>query len=227
MQVVLAFDVYGTIIDTGGVSAALDAMLPGRGAAFAAAWRQKQLEYTFRRVAMRCYKDFRVCTRAALEYANESFEAKLSESDKDALLDYYRMLPSFSDVSGALSAISATGARVIAFSNGVAADVDQLLTLAGIRDRFEDIVSVDEVRSFKPDSAVYEYFMRRARAEADQCWLVSANPFDVIGARGCGMRAVWVNRGIAVFDPWEVEPSAVVRDLAEIPDVLAAHAAVI
>ena len=214
-SIVLAFDVYGTLIDTAGVSASLDAMLPGRGAAFAAAWRQKQLEYTFRRVAMRAYQGFDICTRAALDHTAAALKANLTADQKSALMAQYRRLPVFGDVIPALDAVRDL-ARLLAFTNGLAADVHELLKHAGIRDRFEDIVSVDEVHSFKPDPAVYEHFVVRACAPAGQCWLVSANPFDVIGAVAAGMRAVWVQRGPAVFDPWEQQPTAIISNLSEL-----------
>ncbi len=48
-------------------------------------------------------------------------------------------------------------------------------------------------------------------------WLVSSNPFDVIGAAACGWRTVWVKRSSkAIFDPWEHKPSAIISDLKEL-----------
>src|SRR5689334_3488309 len=101
-SIVLAFDVYGTLIDTAGVSVSLDKLLPGRGAAFAAAWRQKQLKYTFRRVAMRAYQGFDVCTRAALDHTDAAFGSTLGEAQKAKLMEEYRRLPAFPDVVPAL-----------------------------------------------------------------------------------------------------------------------------
>ena len=220
-SIVIGFDVYGTLIDTAGVAASLEKMVTGRGAAFAAAWRQKQLEYTFRRVAMRAYKGFDVCTRAALDHTDAAFGSKLTAAQKDALMDEYRRLPAFPDVLPALDAALGMRARALAFTNGLAADVHELLKNARIRERFEDIVSVDEVHSFKPDPAVYEHFVVRACVPAAQCWLVSANPFDVIGAIAAGMNAVWVQRTSAVvFDPWEIEPTATISDLSQLSKAL-------
>ena len=78
-----------------------------------------------------------------------------------------------------------------------------------------DIVSVDEVGSFKPDPAVYNHFLERAGAQASSAWLISSNPFDVIGAVSSGMRAAWVKRSDeALFDPWGIEPTAIVHSLS-------------
>ena len=92
---------------------------------------------------------------------------------------------------------------------------------AGIGDRFLDIVSVDEIGAFKPDPAVYRHFLERASAPADAAWLISGNPFDVIGAVSAGMRAAWVRRSDeAPFDPWEVEPTLVVNSLTDLQQAL-------
>ena len=67
MPVTIAFDVYGTLIDTTGIVAALDARLGAQAGAFSDLWRAKQLEYSFRRGLMQNYRDFSVCTRQALD----------------------------------------------------------------------------------------------------------------------------------------------------------------
>jgi 2-haloacid dehalogenase len=226
MSTVLGFDVYGTLIDTSAVGAEIERLLAGRGTAFAAAWRQKQLEYTFRRAAMETYRDFNVCTAAALEYTSAAFGAQLTDAQKDRLLDRYRHLPAFPDVLPALDALRADGARLLAFSNGVAQTVHDLLVNAGIRDRFEDIVSVDEAKTFKPDPVAYLHYVRRACESCAACWLVSANPFDVIGAVSAGMQAAWLQRDATVpFDPWELEPTVVITDLSQLAHaVLERHA---
>jgi 2-haloacid dehalogenase len=99
--------------------------------------------------------------------------------------------------------------------------VDALLAGAGIRGYFHDIVSVDEVRSFKPSPAVYHHFLNRSGAVASHAWLISSNPFDVIGAVSSGMCAAWVRRSPeAVFDPWGIDPTITVSTVAELADKL-------
>jgi 2-haloacid dehalogenase len=221
MVAVLGFDVYGTLIDTTAVGEHIERLLPGRGTAFALALRQKQLEYTFRRAAMQAYRDFDVCTAAALDHTAAAFGLALGADHKRELLDAYRRLPAFPDAAAALRELRRAGARLLAFSNGVAQSVHDVLRHAGIRDHFEDIVSVDEVKTFKPDPVAYLHYVRRACASCSECWLVSANPFDVIGAVSAGMLAVWVQRDPAVaFDPWELEPTAVISDLADLRHVI-------
>ena len=219
MAVTLAFDVYGTLIDTHGVVAKLGEIVGDRARDFSSAWRDKQLEYSFRRGLMQNYENFAVCTRDALDYTCKRFAMDMTPGQKQALLDIYRELPAFDDVHGALTALSARDCRSYAFSNGSEDAVETLLSTAGIRDLFHGVVSCDDLRTFKPNPAVYAYFLTRAQASASEAWLVSGNPFDVIGAISAGMHGAWVQRSAeAIFDPWGIEPTVTVRSLDELAD---------
>ena len=192
MATTLAFDVYGTLIDTSGVAVALQQHVGERANAFAGLWREKQLEYSFRRGLMQQYETFTVCTPSVF-------------------------------VKCAPNRLQSAGLSMYAFSNGPQADVRQLLQTAGIEYFFSDIVSVDEIKSFKPDPAVYEHFLHRAKTTSSEAWLISSNPFDVIGAMAVGMRAVWVKRSEkALFDPWGITPTVTITRLSELTTAIQA-----
>jgi len=213
----LAFDVYGTLIDTHGVIDALKPRLGHQAMEFSRTWRDKQLEYSFRRGLMQNYQPFSVCTSQALDFTCSQFGMQLDPEGKMELLDAYRALPAFKDAAEGLALIRAAGFRMYAFSNGSADAVETLLEHAGLRGFFLDVVSVDEVKSFKPNPGVYAHFLRRAAATGADSWLISSNPFDVIGALSAGMRAAWVRRTqAALFDPWGIEPSLTVEGLVDL-----------
>jgi 2-haloacid dehalogenase len=227
MTITLAFDVYGTLIDTHGVVVELEKHIGNQAAAFSQTWRDKQLEYSFRRGLMQQYKDFSVCTRDAFEYTCGFYQVQLEQEAKGSILKAYKTLPAYHDVGEGLKQSKNAGYRLFAFSNGSIEMVRNMLSNAGLLEYFLDVVSVDEVKSFKPDPAVYQHFLKRAGTAADQTWLVSSNPFDIIGALACGMHAAWVQRSPnAVFDPWEYQPTITIEsleDLAQkIPEYLSA-----
>ena len=220
---VLAFDVYGTLINTHGVVELLETLVGDQARLFSQTWRDKQLEYAFRRGLMQNYADFAVCTRDALEYTCLWLKHDLSDAQKQQLMAAYRTLPAFDDVTPALAALQAADVRMYAFSNGRAEAVETLLQSAGIREYFTGVVSVDDMKSFKPNPGVYSHFLRQAQATGENAWLISSNPFDVIGSISAGMRSAWVQRSPdAVFDPWGTEPSLVIRQLTELKDALGA-----
>lgn len=216
MTPTLAFDVYGTLIDTDGVTGALKPLVGGHATEFARHWREKQLEYSFRRGLMQQYKEFSVCVRESLDYICLALGKELTDVQRQSLLDCYRTLPAFPDVKGGLELAKQAGFRLYAFSNGSTGAVTGLLEQAGIRDYFIDVVSVDEIKTFKPDPAVYCHFLKRTAASAESAWLISGNPFDCIGAMSVGMRAAWVQRRPeVVFDPWGLPPTLTITSLGE------------
>ncbi len=224
MNLTLAFDVYGTLIDTSGVTDALRQHAGDQAAAFARLWREKQLEYSFRRGLMRLYAPFTVCTENALDYTCAAFAIELTDADKARLMEAYRILPPFDEVTEGLQALQTAGHRMYAFSNGYPHDVENLLRNANIHHHFIDVISVHEVQSFKPDPAVYQDFLQRTGAQPAEAWLISSNPFDVIGAINVGMQAAWVKRSPdALFDPWGMPPTVTVSGLTELPGVINAN----
>lgn len=215
----LAFDVYGTLIDTHGVVTALEGLVGDKAKAFSNTWRDKQLEYSFRKGLMQNYETFAVCTSQALDYSCAYYGTNLSDEQKKELMGIYRILPSFADVKEGLARLKAAGFRLYAFSNGAADALEVLLDNAGIRELFSGVVSVDDIKSFKPNPAVYSHFLRKSKATGGNAWLISSNPFDVIGSISAGMKSAWVQRSPeAVFDPWGIEPTITVGSLIDLVD---------
>jgi 2-haloacid dehalogenase len=77
MPTTIAFDVYGTLIDTHGLVTALEKIMGDQARAFSQTWREKQLEYSFRRGLMQKYSSFAVCTSNALDYACSASNKKI------------------------------------------------------------------------------------------------------------------------------------------------------
>ena len=217
----IAFDVYGTLINTDAMVSQLREWIGPQAEEFSQTWRSKQLEYSFRRGLMRRYETFAVCTRQALDYCCAEYDVSFSAEQKDALLQSYRALPAFSDADESLVALKAGGHRLFAFSNGAAEAIEEVLRASGLRERFEGVVSCDALATFKPNPDVYRYFMKEAGGSND-ARLVSGNPFDVIGAHHAGWNTAWLKRsGGAVFDPWGITPHETIDDIGALAELLA------
>ena len=217
----LGFDIYGTIIDTVGITDALKAYVGEKAFAFSNFWRTKQLEYAFRRGLMQNYKDFSVCTQQALDYTCQYFKALITEEDQGVLMERYRLLPPYPDAEEGLAKLHSSGFRMFAFSMGKTTDVVGLLEHAGLIHFFRDIITLEDARCFKPSPAAYSYFMRMSGSIGSEAWLVSGNPFDVIGAVSAGMLGAWVKRSPdAIFDPWELQATVVAENLSMLNDAL-------
>lgn len=220
MTMTLAFDVYGTLVDPMGMSRLLAEDAGNKAETVAALWREKQLEFSFRKGLMKVYEDFGVCTRQALRYAMAAHKLTLSEERENVLMAAYLSLPAFDDALPALKSLRG-GYPVFAFSNGGYPALEKVLGHNDLLDQFEGLVSVDDIKSFKPDPAVYAYARRATGSWEKPLCLVSSNAWDVIGARAAGLLAVWVKRDPdKVFEDWGIEPSAVISSLSELPEIL-------
>jgi len=214
MKDIIAFDVYGTLVNPMLMKQPLRDLV-GEGAdRFLELWREKQIEYSFRRGLMKRYEDFAVCTAQALEFTSISLAVKLSKDAQDELIKHYQQLEAFPDVASGLKSLRNARHELVAFSNGTEATVRGLLERAGVLQFLKEVISVDDLKTFKPNPEVYEYLAKRLRRSKNETWLVSSNPWDVIGAKSAGLKAAWLKRKAdAVFDPWGIEPDCVVPDL--------------
>ena len=211
----IAFDIYGTLIDTQAVLGQLTQVVGEKAVDVAKTWRQKQLEYSFRRGLMRDYCDFSVCTREALIFACREQLIELDSAEIQVLMNTYSELDAFADVGSALEEMVGSGLHLYAFSNGSKQAVERLLQHANILAYFTEIVSVESVRSFKPAPEVYDHLIDVCALPSAEICLVSSNTFDVLGAMFSGLKCAWVNRDSAAqFDPWGIKPHIVLDGLA-------------
>lgn len=150
----IGFDVYGTLVDPLGIEPALREIAGDRAGELARAWRARQIEYSFRRSLMGAWAPFEVCTRDALQHATLATSGMALTSEAgDRLLALYGRLPAFPDAAPGLRALRERGHRLVAFSNGSAHAVREVLGHSGLLEQLDDVVSVAEVRIFKPHLA--------------------------------------------------------------------------
>lgn len=215
----LAFDIYGTLIDPMSLGKMLRTMIGNeeKTKTFNILWRDKQLEYSFRKAAMGQFNHFSECTQQALSYCNDFLKARLSKEKMVELLGSYRKLPPYEETESCIKSLKEKGHEIIALSNGKKDDLISLFENSGLIDYFDLIISVDEVKKFKPSPEVYELLASKANADKENTWLVSANGFDVIGAGACGLKTVWLKRSPdAILDPFGYMPDLVVSSLLDL-----------
>ena len=217
----IGFDIYGTLVDPLEMNEHLRPFAGEKADRFSELWRDKQIEYTFRRGLMRRYENFGVCTRQALVFAARALEVELSEEDQEKLIEEYQNLRPFPDVVPGIEALKQRERVLVAFSNGVEATARTLLDRAGVLSHLDGVISVDDLKTFKPDPEVYHYLALRLQRTPHNTWLVSSNPFDVIGAKNASLRAAWIkHKPDAQFDSWGIEPDLVAPDLEALAEKL-------
>jgi 2-haloacid dehalogenase len=209
----LVFDAYGTLFDVHSVMRRCDEFWPGKGTAVSTLWRSKQLEYTWQRSLMLAYRPFSEVTRDALSFSCEALKLPLSPSQTEQLLLEYRRLALFPDVEEALRKLP--GKKAI-LSNGSPDMLEPLVKQSGLK--LDAVLSVDELKVFKPAPEVYELAVRRLNTRS--IGFISSNCWDALGAKAFGFTVFWINRGGAPIDLLGVRPDAILKTLGDLPEVL-------
>src|SRR5262245_11844935 len=211
----LVFDAYGTLFDVHSVVALCEELWPGRGAQLSQLWRTRQLEYTWLRSLIGRYEDFAHVTEAALRYACAALALPFDDARRNALMRAYHHLATFPEVKDALGRLR--GVDLAILSNGAPAMLQDLVANAGLAGAIPLVLSVDEVRIYKPAPAVYQLAVDRLGVPLKAIGFVSSNGWDAAGAKAFGFRTYWVNRAGAPVDGLGVTPDHMLGSLAELP----------
>ena len=220
----LAFDAFGTILDLeGSLTGPLRRFLREKGTSLGpgelwARWRYRQrIEQYQDNLLLMGHTGYLEVARRALLYVLRQADLPFTESEVDDLMGAWRELTPFPDVADGLQKLKARY-RLVVLSNGESWFLEHLVK-ERIRFDFDRVISVEQAGAFKPHPAVYRMAARLLEAEPYEIMMVSANSFDVMGARSCGYRAAWVDRYGLPFEETPFRPDIVVADFAE----LAAH----
>jgi 2-haloacid dehalogenase len=221
----LTFDLFGTVLDLGGSLTPFIAefLREKRSSASPqqvwAEWRYRQRieQYQDNIVAMGHSGYLPVARRAGV-YVLKQFGVDATGAEVDGLMQAWQQLKPFDDVAAAMERLGKRY-RLVALSNGERAYLDHLVRNR-IQCRFNAVISVEEVGAFKPHPGVYRKGAAMLGLEVGQCMMVSANSFDVMGARMCGLRGAFVNRYNLPYEDTPFVPDLTVRDFTELADRL-------
>jgi 2-haloacid dehalogenase len=78
------------------------------------------------------------------------------------------------------------------------------------------VVSVDEVRIYKPSPRVYRLAPVKLRLAKNLIGFVSANSWDIAGAKSFGLRTFLVNRSKTPAEQLGLAPDATLNSLADL-----------
>jgi 2-haloacid dehalogenase len=196
----LVFDAYGTLFDVYSVTSLCEELFPGNGSALALMWRAKQLQYSLLRSLMNRYEDFWQLTKDGLVYAAHRLTLDLTPDRRARLMTAYLTLAAFPDARPGLQALKELGVRLAILSNGSPKMLAAAVESAGMSDLLDAVISVDEVKTFKPSPRVYGLIEQHLNLTARETGFVSSNSWDVHGAGAAGLRTFWIQRA-------EAEPS--------------------
>src|SRR5574341_1635038 len=214
----IVFDMYGTVVDVGAVADACGEVAP-EPAAFTAQWRAKQLEYSFLRSLMGKYQDFWKVSEQALDFAVKRHGLTVSPDQRRRLMEAWLHPSPYPEVAAALPRLKERYSLAI-LSNGSPRMLRIGLERTGLRTHFRWVISVDEVRQFKPSPKVYQLAPKHMKLKKAEILFVSSNSFDVLGAKAFGFNVCWINRTGVPLDSLGPKPNLSVTSFDELSAAL-------
>jgi len=215
---VIIFDAYGTLFDVNSAAEKCKNKIGDKWEPFANYWRTIQLEYTWLRSLMNRYEDFWKVTEDSLDKSMKLF--KIDTSMKNELLDLYKVLSTFPEVKETLQKLKEKKYKLVILSNGTHALIKELVDTNNLIGIFDDVISVEEVKIYKPHSNVYNIPIKKYQIEKKQFAYLSANTWDVSAAGNFGFNAVWVNRNKNIFDNLDYKPIIEIKNLIDLNNLL-------
>jgi 2-haloacid dehalogenase len=224
---VLAFDIFGTVVDWHGSivreMAVLHPQVDGNG--FALAWRagykpamarvmSSELGWTLIDDLHRIILD-EILPRFGLAHLDEAARAHLNR--------VWHRLDAWPEAVAALQRLKS---RYIlcSLSNGNIGLLTRMAKRAGLP--WDCVLSAEVFKAYKPDPATYLGVARVFDLPPGRVMLVAAHHDDLAGARKCGLRTAYVERPLefGASQPKDVSPRAEndlhTRDLADVADQL-------
>lgn len=211
---VATFDCYGTLIDwEGGIGAFLYELTlrqgeprlePGR--VLRERWEAIQFE-----LIQGEYRPYREILAESLRRWMEERSYPWTPAEGKALLRSMRSWQPFPDTAPALRQARAAGLRLVIISNTDRDIIEH--TLRHLEVPFDDVVTAEDCRAYKPSPSVFEQALARIGEPPERVLHVAFGfKYDIGPAQRLGLRTAWVNRH-AEAAPGEPRPDYVWRDL--------------
>jgi len=221
----LTFDLFGTVLDLAGsltpfiaqfMQAKGSGVLPHR---FWEQWRYRQrIEQYQDNIMMLGHSGYLETARRAFVYTLSLNGVEASRDEVKEFMGAWQELSPFPEVVPALERLKRRY-KLVALSNGEASYLSHLVKNQ-IRWDFDEVISIEVAGAFKPHPGVYRRAAGILGLEMGECLMVSANSFDVMGARSCGFRGAYVDRYRLPYEDTLYQPDIVVQDFTELAETL-------
>ena len=221
----LTFDLFGTVLDLGGsLTPHIAEYLKSKRSdvspdGFWQQWRVRQrIEQYQDTIMMLGHSGYLETARRGFVWTLKLNKVDATDDEVKQFMENWQQLSPFPEVVPALERLTAKF-KLVALSNGEPHFLDHLAKNR-IQWNFDKIISVETVGAFKPHPGIYRRAAGMLGLEVGECMMVSANTFDVVGARTCGFRGALVDRYDHPYEDTPYVPDVTVKDFTGLADAL-------
>lgn len=215
------FDVNDTLSDLEPLRARFEQV--GAPGGLLDVWFASTLRDGFALTAAGAYADFRTVALGVLRGLLAARVERLQrdpEQAADEVLAGFGELDVHPDVGEGIHKLADAGVRMATLTNGAANVAAKLLENAGLAHLLERLLSVDEVRRWKPGREPYLYAASELGVPPAECAFVAVHPWDIDGAKRAGLQAAWLNRRNDRYPDFFEAPDATGETLGALAEAL-------
>jgi 2-haloacid dehalogenase len=213
------FDAYGTLFDVNSAARQAQNTLHENWQQLAEVWRTKQLQYTWLRSLTGRHVDFWQITVEALQFALDSLKL-VDPQLRIQLMELYLQISAYPDVPNALARLKNGGLKCAILSNGSPNMLAAAVKNAGINNFLDAVLSVEEVKVYKPHPAVYQLAVDRLGLKESEICFISSNGWDAYSAKAFGFHVIWCNRSGQTPERIPEAPDAEILSLSDLPEIV-------
>ena len=214
------FNAYGAILDTYLPFEEYREQLGENALVIYKLWRSKRLQYSSQLCLMDRYTKYDLIRKYALDFACDVYGVKDSEIRKN-ILEAHSKLSCYPDVKNVLMSLKDEGITTSVLSNGSPQKLHAALKFAGIDNLLNGVYSTEQIKSYKPSPAVYEYVEEQLALPRDKICFISSNSWDIAGAASYGFNSVWINRYNRTPENLPYKADREIKELTELTEVVA------
>lgn len=218
---VLVFDVNETLVD-------IDSLAPLFTDLFGdervlREWFGQLVMYSMAATLAENYVNFSSLAQGVLRMLGDIYEADITDDDLLRLKSGLLSMPPHPDAAEGLARLRDNGFRLVTLTNSPPnPDGPTALQNSGLARFFERQLSVDARHAFKPSPVVYLYVCETLGVAPEDCMMVAAHVWDILGAQNVGFSGALIARPGNPPLPVDglPQPDLVVRDMRQLAERL-------
>ena len=189
----IVFDAFA-IFDPNAIKLVAEELFEEKAVKLFDLWRAKQFEYQWLHTLMGTYADFWLCAEDSLTVVAKSLDLSLTAEKRDRLMNSYLNLQTWPEVSGVLRKLKDENLSLAFLSNATNKILQSNVKNVGISDLFEQVLSTDSLKTFKPNPKAYQLAVDALGLAKEEIVFVAFAGWDAAGAKAFGYPTFWMNR---------------------------------
>ena len=211
---VILFDVNETLLDMTPLKKKINNLL-GSSQGFRI-WFGMLLQYSLVDNCTNSYHDFVTIAGATLSMAADGLKKSITEMQKKEAVATIKQLSAYPDVPKGLKTLKENGFRLATLTNSPAATLTAQLKYASLTEYFEQTLSIDTIKKYKPALETYKWAAEQLSVNTAEVMLVAAHGWDIAGALQAGLQAAFIERKGQSLYTLSPSPQIVGKNLIEV-----------